>query len=115
LDFKNVPHIFNRIYKKNLVSWQGYLEKGHTINSEYYIALLERLNAEIKKKRPHLKKKKVLFHQDNALSSQCIKTTANLHELGYELLPHPPYSLSVWSPVNFSVCRPQKNACCKEI
>jgi hypothetical protein len=38
-----------------------YLGKGQTINSEYYIALLERLNDEIKKTRPHLKKKKVLF------------------------------------------------------
>jgi [histone H3]-lysine36 N-dimethyltransferase SETMAR len=69
-----------------------YLEKGQTINSDYYIALLERLNAEIKKKRPHLKKKKVLFHQDNALCHKSNKTTAKLHELGYELLPQPPYS-----------------------
>jgi hypothetical protein len=69
-----------------------YLEKGQTINSDYYIALLERLNAEIKKKRPHLKKKKVLFHQDNALCHKSNKTTAKLHELSYELLPHPPYS-----------------------
>jgi hypothetical protein len=29
-----------------------YLEKGQTINGEYRIALLERLNDEIKKKRP---------------------------------------------------------------
>jgi hypothetical protein len=29
-----------------------YLEKGQTINSEYYIALLERLNDEIKKNGP---------------------------------------------------------------
>jgi hypothetical protein len=29
-----------------------YLKKGQTINSEYRIALLERLNDEIKKKRP---------------------------------------------------------------
>jgi len=35
-----------------------YLKKGHTINSEYYIALLERLAAEIAKKRPHMAKKK---------------------------------------------------------
>jgi hypothetical protein len=34
-----------------------YLDKGQTINSVYYIALLERLNDEIKKKRRHLKKK----------------------------------------------------------
>jgi hypothetical protein len=39
-----------------------YLEKGQTINSEYYIVLLERLNDEIKIKRPYLRKKKVLFH-----------------------------------------------------
>jgi hypothetical protein len=41
-----------------------YFEKGQNINNEYYIALLERLSDEIKK-RPFLKKKKVLFHQDN--------------------------------------------------
>jgi hypothetical protein len=35
-----------------------YLEKGQTINSEYYISLLERLSEEIKKKWLHLKKKK---------------------------------------------------------
>jgi [histone H3]-lysine36 N-dimethyltransferase SETMAR len=45
-----------------------------------------------RKKRPHFKKKEVLFHQDNALCHKSIKTMAKLHELGYELLPHPPYS-----------------------
>jgi transposase len=58
---------------------------------------LERINYEIKKKRPHLKKKKVLFHQDTV--SQ-IKTTTKLHELGYELLLHPPYSPDL-APVTF--------------
>jgi len=38
-----------------------YLEKGHTINSEYYIALFERLKAETAKKRPHMAKKKFCF------------------------------------------------------
>jgi len=69
-----------------------YLEKGKTINSDYYIALLERLKDEIAKKRPHLKKKNVLFHQDNAPCHKSMKTMAKLHELGFELLPHPPYS-----------------------
>lgn len=69
-----------------------YLQKGQTINSDYYIALLERLKAEIAKKRPHLKKKKVLFHQDNAPCHKSGKTMAKIYELGYELLPHPPYS-----------------------
>jgi [histone H3]-lysine36 N-dimethyltransferase SETMAR len=69
-----------------------YLKKGKTINSDYYVALLERLKDEIAEKRPHLKKKKVLFHQDNAPCHKSMKTMAKLHELGFELLLHPPYS-----------------------
>lgn len=69
-----------------------YLQKGQTINSDYYIALLERLKIKIAEKRPHLAKKKVLFHQDNAPCHKSMKTMAKMHELGYELLPHPPYS-----------------------
>ena len=38
-----------------------YFEKGRTTNSDYYIALLDRLKGEIAEKRPHLKKKKVLL------------------------------------------------------
>ena len=36
-----------------------YLLKGKTINGEYYANLLQRLSDEIKKKGPHLAKKKV--------------------------------------------------------
>ena len=35
---------------------------------------------------------KVLFHQDNAPSHKSTVTMAKLHELGFELIPHPPYS-----------------------
>ena len=42
-----------------------YLTSKQTINGDYY-ALLDRFNNILKKKRPHLAKKKVLFHQDNA-------------------------------------------------
>ena len=37
-----------------------YLEKGKTINSDYYMALLNWWSAEIKKERSHMQKKKVL-------------------------------------------------------
>ncbi|VVC40054.1 Hypothetical protein CINCED_3A010488 [Cinara cedri] len=47
---------------------------------------------EIVKKRLHFKKKKVLFYQDNAPCHKSMKTMEKLHELGFELLPHPPYS-----------------------
>ena len=60
--------------------------------SDYHITLLDRLSAEIKKKRPHMQKKKVLFHQDNAPWHKSMKMMVKLNELSFELLPHPPYS-----------------------
>ena len=69
-----------------------YLEKGKTINSEYHMALLDRLSTEIKKKRPHMERKKVLFHQENAPCHRFMKTMVKLNELSFELLPRPPYS-----------------------
>lgn len=69
-----------------------YLGKGKVINSDYYIELLEKLSGEIKKKRPQMQRKKVLFHQDNAPCHKSIKTMVKLNELRFDLLPQPPYS-----------------------
>lgn len=69
-----------------------YLQKGKTVSGEYYATLLQRLQQEIKAKRPHLAKKKVLFHQDNAPVHTLVIAMAKIHELKFELLPHPPYS-----------------------
>jgi len=69
-----------------------YLEKVQTIIRDYYVGLLDRLNGKIKKKRPHLTRKKVLFHQDNAPAHRSVKTIVKMDQLRYELLPHPPYS-----------------------
>ena len=69
-----------------------HLAKRRAINSEYYMALLVRLKEEIAKKRPQMKKKKVLFHQDNASRRKSIATLAKLHKLHFELFPHPPYA-----------------------
>lgn len=69
-----------------------YLKSQKTITGAYYVGLLDKLNLAIQKKRPHLARKKVLFHQDNAPAHTSLKTKAKLDELGYELLPHPPYS-----------------------
>jgi len=56
---------------------------------------LNRLNEEIKKKRPHLKKKKIIFHDDNAPSHTSVVAVTKKYELGYKSLPHPPYSLDL--------------------
>ena len=69
-----------------------YLEKGKTINSERYIGQLMRLKNEVSEKRLQIKKKKVLFHQDNVPCYKTQATMAKLNELSFELLPHPPYS-----------------------
>ena len=61
-----------------------------TFERPSYLALLVRLKEEIAEKRPQMKKKKVLFHQDNAPCHKSIATMAKLHELRFELLPHPP-------------------------
>ena len=69
-----------------------YLEKGRTITGSYYSALWDRLVDAIRKKRPHLKKKIILFHDDNAPSHTPNIAQAKKHELGSESLPRPAYS-----------------------
>ena len=68
------------------------LPKSQTINSDCYIALLDRLEDAIKKKRPHMAKKKPLFQQDNAPVHRSMKTIVKLNDLRFESLPHPLYS-----------------------
>ncbi|KAF7263829.1 hypothetical protein GWI33_001061, partial [Rhynchophorus ferrugineus] len=62
------------------------------INNDYHIALLDSWKDEIAEKRPHLKKKKVLLHQDNAPCHNLVKTMAKIHEFGFELLTYPLHS-----------------------
>lgn len=69
-----------------------YLQKGKTVNGEYYVKLLDKLDTIIKEKRPGSHKKKIIFHQDNARPHTALITMAKINELKYELLQHPPYS-----------------------
>ena len=76
------------------ISFIDYLEKGRTINSKYYIALLVRLKEEITKKWLQMEKKKVLFHQDNAPCHKSIAIMAKLHEMHFESFLHLIWSLA---------------------
>ena len=69
-----------------------YFEKGRTINSEYYIALLVRLKKEIAKKRPQIKKEKVLFAKTRQHVTSWPQRWKKQYELHFELLLHPLYS-----------------------
>ena len=77
----------------NGIIFIDYLEKGRTITGAYYAALLDRLVDEIRKKRSHLKKKKILFHNDdNAPSYKSNIAQAKEYGLSFESVPHPAYS-----------------------
>lgn len=70
-----------------------YFETSKKQTQSYYTSLLDRLNEEIKKKRPNLtKQKKVLFHHDNAPAHTALNVVTKFNELDHEVLPHPAYS-----------------------
>ena len=69
-----------------------YLQKGQTINSTYYAPLLRKLQEKIKIKRRGKLTKGVLFHQDNAPVHKPVIAMAAIHDCGFKLIEHPPYS-----------------------
>ena len=78
-------------------------KKGKKVNSDYYCALLDRLKAEMTRKRPYLLNKSI-FLQDKAPPHKSSKTMAKINELPFELLSHPLYSLDL-APSNFYLFR----------
>ena len=75
-----------------------YFEKGRTLILYCINGAFEGRNHQ--KKRPQIKKKKVLFHQDNTPCHKLIAMMAKLHELLFKLLLHPPYSPDL-APSNY--------------
>jgi histone-lysine N-methyltransferase SETMAR len=72
-----------------LLEW---LPERQTINSTYYIQILEKLKAAVKEKRRGKWSKGVWLQQDNAPPHTRHSTTAAVKQLGFRCLPHPPYS-----------------------
>ncbi|KAJ7341216.1 hypothetical protein JRQ81_005068 [Phrynocephalus forsythii] len=69
-----------------------YLQKGKTLNSDYYCNLLEKLHDALKQKRHGMISKGIRFLADNAPVHTAQASVVTAHCLGYELLQHPPYS-----------------------
>ena len=79
-DFKGIIHL-------------ELLPRNQTINSNVYCRQLIKLDKEIKEKRPELATRKgVVFHQDNARPHTSLVTRKKLLKLGWEVMPHRPYS-----------------------
>ena len=73
-----------------------------TIDSTFYCAQFDHLHAQLVIKRPYLDK--VRFLHDNARPYVSNFTRNKLIELGWELLPHPAYSLDL-APTNYHLLR----------
>lgn len=69
-----------------------FLRKGSTITGQYYANLIRKLREAIKEKRRGKLRKGVILHQDNAPSHKSCVAMAAIHEAGFNLLDHPPYS-----------------------
>ena len=68
-----------------------------------------KLDKEIKEKQPELATSKgVIFHQDNLRPHTSLVTRKKLLELGWEVMPHPPYSPDL-APSDYHLFRPLQN------
>ena len=61
----------------------------------------------IKNKRRGHQSKGIILHHDNARPRTAAQTVQTINNLGWELLPHPPYSTDL-APSDFYLCDPLK-------
>src|SRR5258705_3520459 len=104
-----------------LIDW---LPSGATINGPRHVLTLRRLRRAIQQKRPGKWTSGVLLQHDNARPHTSAYTMSNIASLGFQSIPHPPYSPdvapisglpSLWrheetSPSRETVCRPDSTA-----
>ena len=76
------------------------LPKRSTITGMYYANLLDQLRTAIREKRRGKLSNCVLLQQDNARVHTCKVAMDVVERNGYELIPHPAYSLDL-SPSDF--------------
>lgn len=86
------------------------LPPNRTINSVVYIEQLTKLNNAVEEKRAELTNRKgVVFHHDNARPHTSLVTRQKLLELGWDVLPHPPYSPDL-APSDYFLFRSLQNS-----
>lgn len=78
------------------------LPANTSITASYYCSQLERLSTKLEAVRP--RREKVLFLHDNARPHIARMTRLKLVSLGWELLPHPPYSPDI-APSDYHLFR----------
>ncbi|UYV72726.1 EPM2AIP1 [Cordylochernes scorpioides] len=70
------------------------LKPGETVNTSRYEHQMHSLREALNEKRPELRKKhnKLILQHDNAPAHNATVVKNTIKDLGWELLPHPPYS-----------------------
>ena len=87
---------------RGVIHWE-LLPKGCTVTAEVYCQQLERVAASLKKKQD-----KVYYLHDNARPHVALSTKKKLMELGWTVLPHPPYSPDL-APTDYHLFRSLAN------
>ena len=82
-------------------------KRQFNINSDVYLAQLDRLRAAIETKRPR-KKNHIVFHHVNARPHAERRVVEFIANNSWELLPHPPYSPTE-APTDYHVKKKKKN------
>ena len=88
------------------------LPHGQTITADTYCQQLDRLVAAIQQKRRRLMgggAQQITYLHDNARPHTANKTVNKLQEIGFSVLPHPPYSPDL-APSDFYLFSPMKTA-----
>ena len=81
-----------------------YLEHGNTINAEYYSNLMRQLHQSIRYKRPGKLTHGILLLHDNARVHTAARAQAEILNLRFQQLSHPPYSPDM-APSDFYLFR----------
>ena len=88
------------------------LEHGQTINADLYCEQLDRVNQSLIENYPAIVNRKgVILQHDNARPHCAKRTMEKINELGWEVLPHPPYSPDI-APSDFHLFRSLQHFLC---
>ena len=88
------------------IIWHEVLPTGTTITGELYSTQLERVAREHRTKRPE--QQKVLLLHDNARPHVAKVVSRKIEQLGWQVLPHPPYSPDL-APTDYHLFRSLSN------
>jgi [histone H3]-lysine36 N-dimethyltransferase SETMAR len=94
-----------------VIHWE-LLQSNQTVTSDVYCTQLDRVQQELLKSHASLVNRKgVILLQDNARAHVSTQTKNKISELGWEILPHAPYSPDM-SPTDYHIFRSLQHHIC---